>query len=38
MKSAGFDNIDVDNLIALKVHDVTPEYVRRCAPRASRRT
>jgi beta-lactamase regulating signal transducer with metallopeptidase domain len=28
MKSAGFDNIDVDNLIALKVHDVTPEYVR----------
>jgi bla regulator protein blaR1 len=28
MKSAGFDNLDVDHLIALKVHDVTPEYVR----------
>jgi len=28
MKAAGFDNLDVDQLIALKVHDVTPEYVR----------
>ncbi|HEX6397815.1 MAG TPA: M56 family metallopeptidase [Steroidobacteraceae bacterium] len=28
MKSAGLDNLDVDELIALKVHDVTPEYVR----------
>ena len=28
MKSAGFDNLDVDNLIALKVHEVTPEYVQ----------
>jgi beta-lactamase regulating signal transducer with metallopeptidase domain len=28
MKSVGFDNLDVDDLIALRVHDVTPEYVR----------
>jgi beta-lactamase regulating signal transducer with metallopeptidase domain len=28
MKSAGFDNLDVDQLVALKVHGVTPEYVR----------
>jgi beta-lactamase regulating signal transducer with metallopeptidase domain len=28
MKAAGFDNLDVDQLIALKVHGVTPEYVR----------
>jgi beta-lactamase regulating signal transducer with metallopeptidase domain len=28
MKSAGFDNLDADQLIALKVHGVTPEYVR----------
>jgi beta-lactamase regulating signal transducer with metallopeptidase domain len=27
MKSAGFDNLDVDQLIAFKVHGVTPEYV-----------
>lgn len=28
MKSVGLDKLDVDQLIALKVHDVTPEYVR----------
>jgi beta-lactamase regulating signal transducer with metallopeptidase domain len=28
MKSVGLDNLDVDQLVALKVHDVTPEYVR----------
>ena len=28
MKSAGFDNLDVDQLIAMRVHDITPEYVR----------
>jgi beta-lactamase regulating signal transducer with metallopeptidase domain len=28
MKSVGFENLDVDQLSALKVHDVTPEYVR----------
>ncbi|HET9803581.1 MAG TPA: M56 family metallopeptidase [Candidatus Acidoferrum sp.] len=28
MKSAGLDNLDVDKLIALKVQDVTAEYVR----------
>jgi beta-lactamase regulating signal transducer with metallopeptidase domain len=28
MKSVGFDNLDVDDLIALRVHDVTPEWVR----------
>jgi beta-lactamase regulating signal transducer with metallopeptidase domain len=28
MKSAGFDVSDVEQLIALKIHDVTPEYVR----------
>jgi beta-lactamase regulating signal transducer with metallopeptidase domain len=27
MKSAGFDNLDVDQLIAFKVQGVTPEYV-----------
>lgn len=28
MKNAGFDNLDVDNLIALKIHGVTPEFIR----------
>jgi beta-lactamase regulating signal transducer with metallopeptidase domain len=28
MKSVGFDNLDVDDLIGLRVHDVTPEWVR----------
>lgn len=28
MKSVGFDNLDVDQLIALRVHDVTPDWVR----------
>jgi len=28
MKSVGFDNLDVDYLIALKVQGVSPEYVR----------
>ncbi|HYJ39758.1 MAG TPA: M56 family metallopeptidase [Steroidobacteraceae bacterium] len=28
MKSSGFDNLDVDNLIAMKVHGITPEYIR----------
>ena len=28
LKSVGIDNLDVDKLIALKVHGVTPEYVR----------
>ena len=28
MKSVGFDNLEVDDLIALRVHDVTPEWVR----------
>jgi beta-lactamase regulating signal transducer with metallopeptidase domain len=28
MKDAGFDNLDVDSLIALKVHGVTPEFIR----------
>ncbi len=27
MKAAGFDDLDVDQLIAFKVHGVTPEYV-----------
>jgi len=29
MKSVGFDVLDVDLLVALKVHDVTADYVRR---------
>ena len=28
MKNAGFDNLDVDNLISLKIHGVTPEFIR----------
>jgi len=28
MKAAGFDNLTADGLIALKIQDVTPEYVR----------
>ena len=28
MKSAGLDNLDADQLIALKIQNVTPEYVR----------
>ncbi len=28
MKSVGIDDLDVDKLISLKIHDVTPEYVR----------
>ena len=28
MKSAGLDNLSADDLIALKIQDVTPEYVR----------
>ena len=28
MKSVGLDHLDVDQLIALKVHGVTPEYIR----------
>jgi beta-lactamase regulating signal transducer with metallopeptidase domain/uncharacterized protein YnzC (UPF0291/DUF896 family) len=28
MKAAGLDNLTVDELIALKIQDVTPEYVR----------
>jgi len=27
MKSAGFDNLDVDQLIAMKIHGVTAQYV-----------
>jgi hypothetical protein len=28
MKAAGYDNLDVDHLVAMKVHDITPEYVK----------
>jgi beta-lactamase regulating signal transducer with metallopeptidase domain len=28
MKTAGYDNLDVDDLIALKVQGVTPDYIR----------
>ncbi|HEY6123078.1 MAG TPA: M56 family metallopeptidase [Steroidobacteraceae bacterium] len=28
MRAAGYDNLDVDDLIALKVQDVTPGYIR----------
>jgi hypothetical protein len=28
MKAAGYDNLDVDDLVAMRVHDVTPEYVQ----------
>jgi len=28
MKAAGYDNLDVDDLVAMRVHDVTPEYVK----------
>lgn len=28
MKAAGYGNVDVDELIAMKVHDVTPEYIQ----------
>jgi len=28
MKSAGYDNLNVDDLVAMRVHDVTPEYVK----------
>ena len=28
MKAAGYDNLDVDALIAMKVHDVTPDYIK----------
>jgi hypothetical protein len=28
MKAAGYDNLDVDELIAMKVHEVTPAYIK----------
>ena len=28
MKAAGYDDLDVDNLVAMRVHGVTPEFVR----------
>ena len=28
MKSAGYDGLDVDELVAMKVHGITPEYIR----------
>lgn len=28
MKAAGYDNLDVDELIAMKVHEVTPDYIK----------
>ena len=28
MKAAGFDNLDADNLVAMKIHGITPEYIR----------
>jgi beta-lactamase regulating signal transducer with metallopeptidase domain len=28
MKSVGFDNLDVDNLIAMHAHGITPDFVR----------
>jgi beta-lactamase regulating signal transducer with metallopeptidase domain len=31
LKAAGLDNLTVDQLIALKIHGVTPEYVREIA-------
>ena len=27
MKAAGYDDLDVDDLIAMRVHEVTPEYI-----------
>ncbi len=28
LKSVGIENLDVDNLVAMKIHDVTPDYIR----------
>jgi hypothetical protein len=28
MKAAGYDNLDVDQLVAMRVHGITPEYVK----------
>jgi beta-lactamase regulating signal transducer with metallopeptidase domain/sporulation protein YlmC with PRC-barrel domain len=28
MKAAGYDNLDVDELVAMKVHGITPDYIR----------